>query len=103
MAVDGGDPSYMGPTVNELCNNIFDSLNRANSDDLLYMPWIPPVIAGVTGFDLGLRTYEQANVAVEITIDIVDENGNRFVDPDSTTDSMIGVPRKMLSPPAARF
>lgn len=103
MAVDGGDPNYTGPTANELCNNIFDSLNRSNSGDLLYMPWIPPVIAGVTGFDLGLRTYEKANVAVEITIDIVDENGNRFVDPDSTSDSMIGVPHRTLSPPTARF
>jgi hypothetical protein len=103
QAVDGGNPSYTGPSVNELCNNIFDSLNRANSGDLLYKPWIPSVVAGVTGFDLGLRTFEQANVAVEISIDIVDQNGNRFVQPDSTTDAMIGVPRKILSPPGARF
>jgi hypothetical protein len=103
LAVDGGNPNYTGPSINELCNNIFDSLNRANSGDLLYTPWVPPVIAGVTGFDLGLRTYEKANVAVEVSIDIVDNNGNRFVEPDSTTDSMIGVPHKTLSPPQARF
>jgi hypothetical protein len=100
---DGGDPSYTGPSVNNLCNNIFDSLNRANSGDLLYTPWIPPVIAGVTGFDLGVRTYEQANVAVEISIDIVDDNGNRFVQPDDTTTPLIGMPPVTLSPPEARF
>jgi hypothetical protein len=102
-ASDGGDSSYTGPSVNELCNNIFDSLNRSNSGDLLYMPWIPPVIAGVTGFDLGIRTYEHANVAVEISIDIVDDNGNRFVQSDDTTTPLIGIPRTVLSPPEARF
>jgi hypothetical protein len=102
-SADGGDPSYTGPSVNNLCNNIFDSLNRSNSGDLLYKPWIPPVIAGVTGFDLGVRTYEQANVAVEITIDIVDNNGNRFVAADDTSTPQIGIPRTILSPPEAMF
>jgi hypothetical protein len=103
MLADGGNPNYTGPSVNELCNNIFDSLNRSNSGDLLYMPWIPPVIAGVTGFDLGIRTYEPANIAIEISIDIVDNNGNRFVQPEDTTMTRIGVPSKVLSPPGARF
>jgi hypothetical protein len=102
-SADGGDPSYTGPSINNLCNNIFDSLNRSNSGDLLYMPWIPPVIAGITGFDLGIRTYEKANVAVEISIDIVDNNGNRFVQQDDTTTPLIGIPRTTLSPPEARF
>lgn len=102
-SADGGDPSYTGPSVNNLCNNIFDSLNRANSGDLLYTPWIPPVIAGVTGFDLGIRTYEPANVAVEITMDIVDDNGNRFVEAGDTMTPLIGVPPTVLSPPEATF
>src|SRR5262249_29646570 len=36
-------------------NHIFNPQNRSNSGDPLYTPWIPSVIAGVTGFDLGLR------------------------------------------------
>jgi hypothetical protein len=100
-AADAG--TMTGPTPTTLCNNIFDSLNRSNSGDLLYTPWIPPVIAGVTGFDLGIRTYEQANVGVEITVDVVDLNGNRFVASDDTSTPKLGIPSHVLSPPAARF
>ena len=100
---DGGTPTNTGPSPTTLCNNIFDSLNRSNSGDLLYTPWIPPVIAGVTGFDLGIRTYDPANVAVEITIDVLDMNGNRFVQQDDTSTAKLGLPPRVLSPPAARF
>lgn len=87
-----------------IANNIFNPQNRSNSvpPDLLYTPWIPPVVAGVTGFDLGLRTSEQANVAVEIVIDVQDLRGNRFVEQDST-DPQMGPPPRVLSPPGARF
>jgi hypothetical protein len=91
-----------GATTNELVNHIFNPQNRSNSPDPLYKPWIPPIIAGVTGFDLGLRTMEPANVAVEITMDVVDMNGNRFVLQDSSAKE-IGIPSKILSPPGARF
>jgi hypothetical protein len=103
QASDAGASSYGAPSPTTLCNNIFNSLNRSNSGDPLYTPWIPPVIAGVTGFDLGIRTYEAANVAVEITIDVVDLNGNRFVQQDDTSTTKLGLPPRVLSPPAARF
>ena len=91
-----------------LCNNIFDYQNRSNSDppDPLFTPWIPSVIAGVTGFDLGIRTYDSAaNVAVEITMDIVDlsPNSNRFVTQGDSSTKTIGLPPVTLSPPAAKF
>ena len=76
--------------------------NRSNGNDPIYTPWIPPVVAGLTGFDLGVRTYEAANMAIEITIDVQDLNGNRFVPVDST-QAQIGVPPVSLSPAAARF
>jgi len=85
-----------------MANHIFDPHNRSNSGDPLYSPWIPPVIAGLTGFDLGLRTSDAANIAVEITIDVRDLNGNRFVAQD-TTALELGPPRTALSPPSARF
>jgi hypothetical protein len=86
-----------------IANNIFNPSNRSNSvpSDLLYTPWIPPVIAGITGFDLGLRTSAPANVAVEVTIDVQDLHGDRFVLQDSA-DPKMGVPAHVLSPPAAR-
>jgi hypothetical protein len=94
-----------GFDVTQISNNIFNPQNRSNSvpRDLLYTPWIPPVVAGVTGFDLGLRTTEPANVAVEVTIDVQDLRGDRFVPQDKTSDPQMGMPQKVLSPPAARF
>jgi hypothetical protein len=84
-------------------NNIFNPQNRSNGGDPLYTPWIPAEIAGLTGFDLGLR-YEgekAVNIAVEITIEIQDLAGNRFVATDST-DPQLGRPPKTLRPPGAR-
>jgi hypothetical protein len=114
---DGGTPPNdpnannnmpMGFDATSIANNIFNPLNRSNGGDPLYLPWIPPVIAGVTGFDLGLRTTDKnaagngpPELAVEITIDIQDLNGNRFVEAGST--NILGPPPKTLSPPAARF
>lgn len=87
-----------------IANNIFNPQNRSNSSpaDPLYTPWIPAVIAGVTGFDLGLRTSEPANVAVEITIEVQDLHGDRFVVQGSGHATM-GLPPHELSPPSARF
>jgi hypothetical protein len=57
----------------------------------------------LTGFDLGLRTVDgPANVAVEITMQVQDLNGNRFVVQGSNVPQM-GIPTTVLSPPAARF
>ena len=105
------DDNSLDPT--QVCNNIFDYQNRSNSvpPDPFFTPWIPPVIAGLTGFDLGLRMEVDedddsgggaGNVALEITMDVQDLNGNRMV-PQDSSDAKIGVPSKILSPPAARF
>ncbi len=86
-----------------IANNIFNPQNRSNStpSDPLYVPWIPPVIAGITGFDLGLRTSEPANLAVEITMEVVDLRGDRFVTQDNPNAAQMGMPPVSLSPPAA--
>jgi hypothetical protein len=89
-----------------VANNIFNPQNRSNSNDPLYTPWIPSVIAGLTGFDLGLRYRcgngcTPPNVAIEITMDVQDLHGNRFV-PQDSTEPEIGMPDTVLSPPAAR-
>ena len=104
-AAEMADASVMNQSFDPggLANNIFNPQNRSNSGvDPLYTPWIPPVIAGLTGFDLGLRTREAANVAIEITMEIQDLNGNRFVTSGSS-DPQIGVPPVTLSPPGAKM
>ncbi len=88
--------------VTTLANHIFDQQNRSNSGDPLYTPWIPSVVAGLTGFDLGLRTSTAADVAVEIIVNVQDLNGNRFVT-QGTSAAQIGIPETVLSPPSARF
>jgi hypothetical protein len=97
-AMDNGSPD-----ATTLVNHIFNAQNWSNTGDPLFDPWIPPVIAGLTGFDLGLRTVDgPANVAVEITMQVQDLNGNRFVVQGSNVPQM-GIPPTVLSPPAARF
>jgi hypothetical protein len=87
---------FAGPA---LYNRDFDPQNRSTLPDPLLDPYRPKVVAGVTGFDLGLRTYEQAKIAVEIVIDVEDMNGDRVIK-QGDTGKPIGKPGTMLSPPA---
>jgi hypothetical protein len=96
----GTTDNSLSPT--SIANHIFDGQNHSNENDPLFSPYVPPVIAGITGFDLGLRSMEPANVAVEITIDVQDLNGNRFVAQD-TTAALIDLPPVTLAPPGARY
>jgi hypothetical protein len=100
----GQAASGAGFDATSIANNIFNPQNRSNGvpSDPLYTPWIPPVIAGLTGFDLGLRTSAPANVAVEISMEVQDLRGDRFVLEDSNAAQM-GPPPQTLSPPSARF
>jgi hypothetical protein len=91
------DGPFGGPV---LYNRAFNIQNRSSQPDPVLAPYIPAVVAGVVGFDLGLRTYEPAKIAVEIVIDVEDLNGNRVVKPDEDTKK-IGRPGTVLSPPAA--
>ncbi len=88
-----------------LFNRAFNVQNRSNQFDPLITQYIPPVIAGLTGFDLGLRTNQPAKIAVEISLDVTDLNGKRIITPDNTTDKPMftatSPPGTRLSPPAA--
>jgi hypothetical protein len=86
-------------TVTAILNHIFNLQNRSTDGDPLITPYIPKVIAGLTGFDLGIRTSEPANVAVEISINVTDLNGNRVLPADSTGER-IAKPQTVLKPPA---
>ena len=61
-----------------LANHAFHVLNRSE-DDPLVAQYKPTVIAGLTGLDAGLRTYEQANVALEVVIEVIDEGNDNPV------------------------
>jgi hypothetical protein len=85
-----------------LYNRTFDSQNRSSKPDPVLQQYIPPQrgkVAAVTGFELGLRTYEKAKVAVELVIDVQDLNGDRVV-MDGDSGKKLGRPGTVLSPPA---
>ena len=68
------------PTVG-LINHAFAVENRSYKD-VYIKQYIPQTIAGLTGFDIGLRTYEEANVAIEILVEVVDTGSGKVVQRD---------------------
>lgn len=92
------------PEGNQFCgpalyNRAFNLQNRSSEPDPVLGPYFPGVpIAGITGFDVGLRTNEPAKVAVELVIDIEDRHGDRAIEKESDGDP-IGEPRTELTPP----
>ncbi len=90
------DSDFGGPG---LYNRAFNIQNRKSYEDPLLKPFVPGVIAGLTGFDLGIRSSAAGNVAVEIVIDVESLNGDRIL-PDDTQERPIGPPGRILSPPA---
>jgi hypothetical protein len=75
MLMDQGD-NMEDPTV-IYTNHAFHWQNRSYND-LLVQPWIPATVAGLTGLDIGFRTTEKADIAIEVEVEIVDKNGKRL-------------------------
>ena len=95
-------PLGMDDNANALMNHAMNLQNRSTQPDPLLQKWIPTTgIPGLTGFDLGIRTTEPANIAIEVTVDITDLNGNRVIAQGDTTNKPIGLPPNTLVPPKA--
>lgn len=71
-----GDAEEEDPRVT-YANHAFHWQNRSY-EDLLVKKWIPGTIAGLTGLDLGFRTYSPATVAIEVAVELVDNSGNHI-------------------------
>jgi hypothetical protein len=63
------------PTVT-YANHAFHWQNRSYGD-LLTKAWVPKVVAGLTGLDIGFRTSEPVNMAIEVAVEVVDKDGKR--------------------------
>jgi hypothetical protein len=74
--VDPDDPDMEDPTVT-YTNHAFHWQNRSY-EDLLVKKFVPGTVAGLTGLDLGFRTYEPATIAIEVVVEVVDKNGKRL-------------------------
>jgi|KBSSwiStaDraftv2_1062776.scaffolds.fasta_scaffold628761_1 hypothetical protein len=71
----GEDEDDPRPT---LVNHAFNVRDRSNRSPLLE-PYRPSVVAGLVGFDYGVRTSERANVALEIVVELRDD-GDRVAE-----------------------
>ena len=91
------DSAYGAAT---LLNNNFNVQNIPGSTDPLTAPYVPKVVAGLTGFDLGLQSYEPMNVAIEVTVTVID-NGSGKIEPPGTTTGLIGAPPAFLKLPGS--
>jgi hypothetical protein len=68
-----------GPNINGMINHAFDLHNRSSDPDPLIGSYVPPVVAGLVGFDIGLRQYDKGTVAIELLVEVDDAAGNRVI------------------------
>jgi hypothetical protein len=86
------DPAEGNSNLIAYVNHAFNVQNRSYSD--LYIQagsathkgsYVPGTIAGLTGIDFGIRTYEPANIAMEVSIEIVDLGNHRVQEAGSSS------------------
>jgi hypothetical protein len=97
MNIQATDPNNMDG--NGLFNHTFNIQNRStDTNDLLITKYIvqPQDVQAMIGFDLGLRSYEPMNIAVEVTVDVQDIAGKRVMPSDGT----VNADNQPLPPPA---
>jgi hypothetical protein len=92
----GATAGTMTEGVNGLVNHAFEIHNRSGDNDRLIKAYFPTTIAGLVGFDIGLRAFEQSNVAIEIIVEITDFAGNRV-----STEAPLNLDGAMWITPAA--
>lgn len=80
-------------------NHAFAFQNRSQRDTLV-KNWIPPVIPGLVGFDIALRTTEPAKVAVEVVAEVVD-TGNDKVKTEGHSGTLLEAPTEIITIGAA--
>lgn len=103
MALERRPPDAAGPFRGAvLFNRTFNGQNRSSQPDPVLQDWMPASkadVAAVIGFDVGLRTYAPARLAVELVIDMEDVHGERIL-MDGEEGRQIGRPGNVLTPPA---
>jgi hypothetical protein len=122
MVINATPPTDPMANVNGLFNHVFNLQNRSTAPSPLIgnydgqgHSYIPKVSPAMLGFDLGLRSLEPMNVAVEITVDVQDSDPNtskskvvqpQYLDPasssyDPTIKTYRNPPGTVLTPPKA--
>jgi hypothetical protein len=88
-----------GPGAGALINRAMNQQNRSNAFDPLVTPYVPSVVPGLIGFDIGLRASETMNVAVEVYVDITDVAGGKMTT-IAGGEATFSVPGRIIEPPA---
>jgi hypothetical protein len=76
-------------------NHTFDFQNRSSNDPLIN-DWIPGVVAGLTGIDMGLRTSEPARIALEVVVEITDRGSDK-VRREGQDDPLLPPPDEIIT------
>lgn len=96
-----------GATAEEAAATMIVYVNHTfanhSTRDVLAKGHVPAVIAGLTGFDLGLRTSEPAKIAIEVVAEVVD-TGSEKLETDENRGTLLGEPDQVITvgsaPPA---
>lgn len=99
-----GMPATDAPNLNGMFNNTFDLQNRSSHPELdpLIAKYIPKLVNGLTGCDVGFRTGAAASIALEVMVDIVDLKMDRVIAPgEEKSKPALPPPTTILTPPAA--
>jgi hypothetical protein len=88
-----GDPED-DPTVTYV-NHAFAFQNHSERD-LLVKAWVPPVVPALTGFDIALRTFEPAKVAIEVVAEVVD-TGSGKVKTEGRDGALLEAPTQVIT------
>lgn len=94
----GGAPGEGSAEV-MYANHAFAVENRS-FDDALVARYVPEIVAGLVGFDLGLRTREPAHVAAEVAVELVDRTGGARLSTDEADVEPLTPPDVFISPGA---
>jgi len=89
------DPDMPVDPLPTYVNHAFNFINHSY-DDPLIKPYIPAVIAGLTGVDFGFRTTEKATISLDIQIEVVDLGEGRVQDAGSN-DVLLEKPTEVVT------
>lgn len=91
--MDGQDPDTDQTPM--YVNHAFAFQNHSERD-LLVKDWVPPVIPALTGFDIALRTFEPAKVAIEVVAEVVDQ-GSHKVKTEGRKGTLLEAPTTIIT------
>jgi hypothetical protein len=90
-----GDPDSMDDATLTFVNHAFAFQNHSDRDPLV-QKWVPAVVPALTGFDVALRTYEPAKIAIEVIAEVVDVGSNR-VKTEGRDGALLEAPTEVIT------